>query len=422
MDVWARASCNRRTFLKGVGALALCSGCPGPDPDNPRVIEYPNIPEDWDFNLPAADPLLASYTINKLTIPNRLTKTATRERMADWQWRATGTYADWQRTLACGGAGLVITGSIYTQLAGAGLPESCLADGADKVPCLKLAPQAVHDVGGIIFAQLTDVGAETTAQINGGLGARAPSAVPNLNGQVPRVMSAAEIADAIAAFGQAAAIVRDAGFDGIEIQMGHDDLASQFLNPARNKRTDGYGGNLANRQRFALEVLAAVRQAVGPDYPLIAKINGDLGTQAPEDLDEAIQTALALEQGGIDAFDVSCGGPEAISGPHRPPLEAFSEFKENRNVKSAAAIRAAVHRPVIVVGGLREPRTMRLIAHNEGADAIGLARPLIRSPYFAKQILEGSEDRSLCGSPNDCLFGLEQGRLQCWNMCDTCSA
>ena len=105
----------------------------------------------------------------------------------------------------------------------------------------------------------------------------------------------------------AASLVRDAGFDAVEIHMGHGYLLSQFISPALNKRRDTYGGCLENRLRLPLQVLAAVRSAVGRDFPILAKLNLSDGFKGGLDIGEACQAALLLEQAGLDAIVMSGG-------------------------------------------------------------------------------------------------------------------
>ncbi len=195
-------------------------------------------------------------------------------------------------------------------------------------------------------------------------------------GETPRPLSAEEIAVIVGEFGSAARRAREAGFDGVEIHAAHGYLLNQFYSPLLNTRTDEYGGSLENRIRFHLEVIAAVRSAVGADFPVLLRLGAcdyrDGGT-TPAD---SVTAALAFERAGIDLIDITGG----IHGYLRPDHSEPGYFAE-----LSAPIKAAVSIPVILTGGITQPaHAEQLLAHG-AADLIGVGRALLKDSGWAQR-------------------------------------
>ncbi|MBO6066286.1 MAG: NADH:flavin oxidoreductase, partial [Lachnospiraceae bacterium] len=191
-------------------------------------------------------------------------------------------------------------------------------------------------------------------------------------------------------FVDAAVRVKKAGCDGVELHASHGYLIQQFLSPVSNRRHDRYGGSLENRMRFMLEIIQGIREKCGPDFPLLVRLTVDeFYNTIGEDgkglqLDEGIQIAKRLEEAGIDALDISCGGYETPNHTVEPMAvpEAWRAF-------FVKAVKDAVNIPVIAVGVIRNPETAEKLLEDGVQDFIGLARPLLADPEWALKAKEG---------------------------------
>ena len=208
-------------------------------------------------------------------------------------------------------------------------------------------------------------------------------------GTVVKAMTSEQIREAIGCFARGAALVKRAGFDMLMIHAGHGWLIHQFLSPLTNRRTDAYGGSREARFRFALEVLDAVRAAVGPGYPIELRFSAMETAPGGITLDDAVAFAQAV-QDRVDILHVSAGGEPDFTVTH-PPM--FSE--PGCNVKYAAEIRKHVHIPVATVGALNEPAQMEELLASGQADIVCMARALLADPELPKKVEQNRTDEIL---------------------------
>ncbi len=234
----------------------------------------------------------------------------------------------------------------------------------------------------------------------------ASDAAARPDGTKLRVLSKADIEDLIAQFAASIVRARDAGFDGVEIHGAHGFLLSSFLSPIANRRDDEYGGSPARRAAIVAKIVAAARREVGPDYPILIKVNcNDAGD------DEAAMTGFAemfgqLEAAGVDAVDVS-GRDPVRTGIDRPDKEAFFlPFAE----------RAKARVPVIVTGGHRSIDHMEAVLQPGSVQFLGMARPLVREPDLPRKFLDGRSAVAACVSCNRCLRALGREPLRCYRL------
>jgi len=251
-------------------------------------------------------------------------------------------------------------------------------------------------------------------------------------------MSEAEIEEKVADFARAAVMALEAGLDALEIHAGHGYLLSQFLSPWTNRRTDGFGGVLENRLRFPLAVLRAVRQAVGPGFPLLVKMNQQDGFPGGLGLDESVEIARQFETTGASAL-VPSGGftartPLYMLRGNVPTLEMarnqgdlllrlglilFGRFMVQRYpfspmffLEGARRIRAAVRIPVVYIGGVRSLADLEQAA-GEGFEFFQLGRATIRDPDFPRKLSSGELTASDCDQCNRCIAAMDAGGLHC---------
>lgn len=356
--------------------------------------------------------LAAPLTINGMTLGNRLVRSATWEGMCDADGCPTPRLIDCYRTLARGGVGLIVSGYTFVSREGKQFPGKMGLDSEGCAAGMRALTAAVHAEGGKLCVQLVHAGGQTDSK-NAGRQPLAPSAVKvDQFPETPQELSVDEIARLVAAFAASAEKAKEYGFDAVQLHGAHGYLINQFLSPLTNRRNDGYGGSKENRSRFLLEVYAAVRAAVGADFPVLIKLNGSDNLEGGLGTADALYAARALDQAGIDAIEVSGGTPASGSlGPVRSKIEAVDQ--EGYNLALGLEIKAAVGCPVFSVGGFRSFEVARQ-ALQQGVDGIALSRPLIREPDLPKRWLEGDAARATCISCNGCFRpGLKEGGIRC---------
>ena len=231
----------------------------------------------------------------------------------------------------------------------------------------------------------------------------APSSIPLGPGaEVPREMTAADIAEVIDAFSQAAALVKDAGFDGVELHAAHGYLLREFLSPASNIRDDEYGGSVQIRARFPIEVAAAVRDAAGPNLVIGMRLNGEEFVPGGMDIEEACESARILAAGGaLDYVSVSAG--LSLSGIRRAIPSMYDP--PGLYAPMAARIKAATELPTIAAGRITTPALADDIIGSGKADMTAMVRALIADPELPKKALEGREETIRhCVGANECLM------------------
>ena len=343
--------------------------------------------------------LFTPAKIGTLALPNRLVRSATAEGLADAAGRPRPRLKQLYQELVRGGVGLIITGHMYVHSSGMAHPEMTGIHADDLIPGLAELADAVHREGGQVVVQINHGGMqcsrETVPQTI------APSAVdaPFLS-QPAREMRPDEIALLIQAYAQAARRAREAGFDGVQIHGAHGYLVGQFLSPFVNRRTDEWGGDLQGRTRFLRAVCHAVREQVGPDYPVFIKLGLMDGVEGGLTPEEGTQVVGALEGMGLDAVEISGG----IGGGRDLNTRAGirSEADEAYFRPLARRARPVTRLPIILVGGFRSRRVMEAALAAGDADFIALCRPLINEPDLPNRLRLGLQERSACLSANRC--------------------
>jgi len=351
-------------------------------------------------------------TINGMTLKNRLVRSATWEGMCDTDGRPDQKLIDFYGELARGNVGLIISGFAFVSPEGKQLPGKMGIHTDEFADVMKKMSRNVHDKDGKICIQLVHAGGQTDTG-NAGRQPLAPSALElEQYPELPAEITGEDITRIITAFGKAARRAKDWGFDAVQLHGAHGYLINQFLSPLTNHRTDEYGGSVENRCRFLLEVYEAVRSAVGPDYPVMIKMNGSDNLDGGLTIQDAVFAAKALDSAGIDCIEVSGGTP--ASGDRTPARTKINTpEKEAYNLSLAAHFRAAVKCPVMVVGGFRSFEVAEKTIQ-ESADYISMARPFIREPDLAKRWQAGDRSPARCISCNSCFApGLKEGGIYC---------
>ena len=206
-------------------------------------------------------------------------------------------------------------------------------------------------------------------------------------GEATRALTVAEIKVVVSQFAQAARRARQAGFDSVEIHGAHGYLVSLFLSPYTNWRQDDYGGDMQRRARLALEIVTAIRQEVGHDYPIIFRISADEFVEGGLTLKETGVISRWLEEAGVDCISVS-GGTEGTM----PWCVPCMLVPRGHMVPLAAVIKKVVSVPVIAVGRINTAAMAEGILEQEKADLIAIGRPLLADPEWPLKVMEGKED------------------------------
>ncbi|MEU6040840.1 NADH:flavin oxidoreductase [Actinomadura sp. NPDC047616] len=364
--------------------------------------------------------------LGPLTLRNRTIKAATFEGMTKGAL-VTDDLIEFHRRHAAGGVGM--TTVAYCAVAPEGRTErDQIWMRREALPGLRRLADAVHAEGAAVSAQIGHAGPVANAASNG-LPALAPSgSISPLSLRRTRAATAADIERITRAHADAALLAVEAGFDAVEIHMGHNYFTSAFLSPKINKRRDGYGGSLANRAKVARGVARAVRDAVGDRIAILAKLNMDDGVPGGLWLDESLQVAQWLEQdGGLDALELTAGSsllnPMYLFRGEAPVREFAATFPQPQRLgiqlvggkfirsypyreafllDSARQFRAALTMPLVLLGGITERATMdRAMA--EGFQFVAMARALLREPDLIDRIQKEPATRSLCIHCNKCM-------------------
>ena len=214
-----------------------------------------------------------------------------------------------------------------------------------------------------------------------------PSPSVRADGLEVKELTKEMITEIVEAYGNTAALAKRAGFEMLMVHAGHGWLINQFLSPLFNRRSDEYGGTLENRVRFAREVLTAVRNAVGPGFPIELRMSGDEFVEGGYHLDEGVRIAQLLED-YVDLIHVSAGTYQGTFGITHP-----SWFEDHgRNVYLAAEIKKHVKKPVATVGGLSDPDMMEEIIASGKADVVEMARALLADNQLPNKVMSNRDD------------------------------
>ena len=345
--------------------------------------------------------LFSPIIIGDVEIPNRIVSTGHHTYLADGA--PSPELIAYHKARAEGGAGLIVT-EIVAAHDSAGFSSQLLRADRAGAPAYKALADAVHDAGARIFAQLFHPGREIMRTADGMAAvAYAPSAVPNERFHVmPREMSDALIREIIAGFADAAALMADAGYDGVEVVGSHGYLPAQFLNPAVNLRDDAWGGDFERRLAFVRQVAWAIR-AAAPSLALGMRLSGDEKDGLGLDGGEMVKVCAALAP-DFDYLSVTAGTSASLGASVHitPPMGEAHGYL----APLSQAIKAAVDVPVIVTGRINQPQIAEGILASGAADLCGMTRAMICDPAMGVKARDGRhEDIRACIGCNQACIG-----------------
>lgn len=341
---------------------------------------------------------------NGVRLSNRLAKAAMSEGMADTNNHSTPRLEALYRRWAGSGAGLLLSGNIQIDRWHLERPLNLVVEDDSGFGALGALAAAGKSKGAHFWAQISHTGRQVMGEINSA--PLAPSAVEvevfRGTGKLfatPREMSEDDIDNVISRFAFAARRVHEAGFTGVQLHAAHGYLISQFLNPRTNRRTDRWGGSLENRSRFLIATLAAVREAVGQEFPVAIKLNASDFQRGGFTNAECVELVKKLNKTSLDLIELSGGSMEQPKvmgvttqdeGEDAPRASTIK--REAYFVEFAGRVRSVAKMPIMVTGGFRTASAMVEALQRGDLDIIGLGRPMVADPDFPNRILSGVID------------------------------
>ncbi len=391
---------------------------------------------------PPTPSAFAPFQLGGLRLRNRVIKAATFEGMTPGA-EVSPALIEHHRRLAQGGVGLSTVAYCAVHPDGRTFADQLYLR-PQIVPKLRQLTDAVHQHGAAASLQLGHCGGFCNNRELRRSRPLAPSAGLNLLGALSgrplsATMSEADIEQTIGDFVNAALLARQAGFDAVELHLGHGYLLSQFLCPATNRRRDAWGGDLAGRARLPLAVVERVRAALPPDFPVLAKVNLCDGFAGGLKLAESLQVAHWLAERGVTALVLSGGfvsrnafylfrGERPLramiaaerSLPQKLALTLFGPliirsypFEKLYFLPLAREFRRALRLPLVLLGGIKD-RSDIDAAMAEGFDAVAMARALLHDPFLIAKYQAGSQMQSSCIPCNQCVAEMERpGGVRC---------
>ncbi|MEW6046799.1 MAG: FAD-dependent oxidoreductase [Bacillota bacterium] len=363
-------------------------------------------------------------SIGNMKLRNRMVQPGMGTNLAARDGAVSDVIVSYYARRANGGVGLIITEVCCPEPRGRVIPGELEISGLGFLPGLSRLVAAAHSGGAKIALQLAHGGCFASKSVTGE-DPISPSGVGTvlLPEDKPRAMTIEEIRQLVGLYAEAAARARMAGFDAVEIHGAHGYMPLQFLSGYTNRRTDEYGGSLKNRARFALEVIRAVKEKAGKDFPVIYRLSAEEDVPGGVTVEEAVQFARWAEEAGVDAIHVTAGTWDsrvdaffkAVSGQESARGKRLSEgvsigmwvppmyVPRGNLVPLAEAVKKNVHVPVIAVCGLSPELAEEVIASGK-ADLVSLGRQIIADPDYPTKVASGTpEDIRRCVRCNECL-------------------
>jgi 2,4-dienoyl-CoA reductase-like NADH-dependent reductase (Old Yellow Enzyme family) len=386
---------------------------------------------------PSGPSIFDPLVLGDLTLRNRVVRSGCFEGLSQGGV-VTDRLVEHHRRLAAGGVGM-------TTLSYCSVSEDGRAFGhelwmrPEAQPGLERFTAAVRAEGAAASLQLGHCGFFASPRVIGKRPLGASRKLCLFRTSFCRAMTVDEIEEKVADFVGSARMARDSGFDAVELHAGHGYLLSQFLSPWTNRRTDEYGGSLENRLRFPVRVIAEVREALGPDFPVLVKMNARDGWRGGLEVDDAVKVARAFEAAGAGALVPSCGftartplymlrGGVPVNEMVREQEGAVAKvgltlfgrmmvqhyrYDPGFLLAEARRIRDAVTIPVGYIGGV-ESREQMESALAEGFAFVQVGRATVRDPEFVARLRSGGASASDCDHCNRCVASMSREGIRCW--------
>ena len=414
------------------------------------------------------DIIFEPLEFKNLRVKNRLFRSNISGRLDNYDGSGNQARINWEVKFARGGVGAIISSFVPVQIRGVIIPNYATIDCDDRIPFWRELGKAVHAYDCKYILQLSHGGRQRDIpRIEYPLGHSATDKADPLHGFECERMTREDIEETVNAFAEGARRAQEAGLDGVELHGANGYLITQFLSSAINDRTDEYGGSLANRARFVIEIVRAIRRKVGPGFHLQMKISATEYNDAllflrfegaGNTIQDSIQVCQWLIEAGVDSLHVSTGN--TFPHPRNPagsdlPVDVLADtydqlassgthtfrnllifrnkltgdlFRrqwlaagvpedkiEGVSLPDARAIKQAVTVPVICTGGFQTASVIRDAIRRGDCDAVSMARPLVANNDLVKQF-EAGRDRAdrPCTYCNKCLVHVVEHPIGCY--------
>lgn len=294
--------------------------------------------------------------------------------------KVTDTMLDYYGERAkSGNLGMIITEHSYIMKQGKAKAKQLSISSDDDIDGLRKLTDVIHQSGTKAMVQLNHAGSAAPSSVTGLKAVSAsrivlPSTPMMGDGTAPDELTKRQIAEIVECFAKAAVRAKESGYDGIEIHSAHAYLLNQFYSPLTNHRNDEYGGTLDNRLRLHKEVIEAVRDAVGNNYPISVRLGGCDYMDGGSTIEDSVYAAKVLEKAGVDMINVSGGMCRYSRKGHTEP----GYFQD-----MSSAIKKAVTIPVMLTGGVKTKDDAEKLLKSGAADLIGVGRELLKNPHWA---------------------------------------
>eukprot|EP01083_Nonionella_stella_P130726 396829_1 len=313
-----------------------------------------------------------------------------------------------------GGASVLVTGNIQVDRRFMEGPYNVAIDGQTSRARLREWAERAQKGGARLFAQISHAGRQCPRRVSSCPVAPSPIRLRRevwywdwimiASFAAPRELSVEEIWDVVRRFSETAALLKECGFGGIQIHSAHGYLLSSFLSPKVNQRTDEWGGTAEKRRRLLIEVVRAVRQAVGPDFPVVVKLNSADFQRGGFTEDESIKVVRCLGGLAVDFVEISGGNYENPVlmdglGAARTVRKTTLE-REAYYLDYCHKLRDECSVPIMLTGGFRSAEAMTDAVRSRATDLVGLARPFAMEADFAQKILSGKSEKSVVSTLN----------------------
>lgn len=324
-------------------------------------------------------------TVNRLTLANRLVMPPMATAKADENDGVTEDACNyyWERA-KYSKIGLIITEHCYVDIGGKAHPGQTSIAADDIIPGFRRLTDRIHQEGVKVFAQISHAGSAAHSKITG-QPPIAPYAVyhPKQKEELPIEMTVGQIREVTDQFAKAALRAKNAGFDGVEIHSAHGYLLNQFYSPLANLRKDEYGAqSVENRTRFHREVVSAVRDAAGKDFPIVMRLGGCDYEEAGSTVDDCVEACRLFEECGVDMLHLTGG----MNGFVRPGHTEPGYFRD-----MSVPVKQAVKIPVLLTGGVTTLAQAESLIEEGCADMIGVGRAIYKNAHWA-------DDTAMIGS------------------------
>jgi NADPH2 dehydrogenase len=324
--------------------------------------------------------LLKPLKVRSMTLANRLVMPPMASAKAGPDGNVTQELLDYYAEKSRGGyISLIIIQHSHISPEGKASDNQLSVSDDAMIPGLAKLADVIHRNGSKAAMQINHAGSAALKEVTGTI-PLAPSATANpRRGDMPREITQKEIGYIVNAFKDASRRVKEAGFDAVEIHSAHGYLLNQFLSPLTNKRTDEYGGDISNRIRIHLQVIQAVRAAVGPDFPIQVRLGASDYTEGGTTIEDSKLVARAFEKAGVDIIHIS-GGFVGYTPPGLTGQGYFAPLSQ--------AIKSAVSIPVILTGGITEVEAAENLLKEQKADLIGVGRAILQDSTWAERAIK----------------------------------